>query len=99
MIDRVLSCCLVCNISNITIVVVSVVLDMLDSSIRKKNAVAALNITLAIISLVSINVGATVVIMNTILIVIGVSWFLVMMWSWNMMNWRKNRSKVVSKNN
>ena len=76
MIDRILSC-LVCNISNITIVVVSMVLDMLDSSIRK-NTVAALNITLAIISLVSINVGATVVIMNTILIVIGVTWFLVM---------------------
>ena len=75
--SRVVSRSLIGDISNIASVVVSMVLDMLDSAIREQDTVAALHIALAIVSLVSINVGATVVIMHAISVMIGVRGLLV----------------------
>ena len=75
--SRVVSRSLIGDISNIASVVVSMVLDMLDSAIREQDTVAPLHIALAIVSLVSIYVGATVVIMHAIRVMIGVGGLLI----------------------
>ena len=64
---RVMRLSLVGDISNISVVVVSGVLDMLGPAIRKSNAVGSSHGTVAISSLSSVELGLGVVISNSIL--------------------------------
>merc|ERR1719343_1955440 len=65
------SCTFISNISNISSVVISFVVHILDTTIRKSNRVGTLSITIAITSLSSIEVGVRVVISNSIGVGVG----------------------------
>ena len=68
------------DISNITTITISMVVDILDTTIRKSNSVGSFNITISISSFSSIVVSTRVVIMHSILI--GVRrWNLLVHWS------------------
>ena len=84
---------LISDISNISSVVVGMVLHMLDSPIRQQDTVAALHIAIAVISLVGINVGPAVVIMDSILVMVGV-WGLLVVRCWGMVNRSRGRGVV-----
>merc|ERR1712055_484837 len=59
------------NFSDVSIVVIGVVVDMLDPSIRKSNRVATLTHTSSIIRLCSLEVGVGVVISHSIVVCVG----------------------------
>merc|ERR1712055_49840 len=59
------------NLSDVAIVVIGVVVDMLDPSIRKSNRVATLTHTSSIIRLCSLEVGVGVVISHSIVECVG----------------------------
>ena len=94
---RMVSSSFICDISNISIVVVSMVLDMLDTSIWKQNTVTSLYIAIAISCLSSIKICSTVVIMDTVLVTVRM-WCFLVHWgviSWCMVNWdMMNRSMM-----
>merc|ERR1719228_2070658 len=66
---------LIRNISNISSIIISMVVNILGTSIRKSNSVGSFNITITISSLPSIVVSTRVVIMYSVLIAVG-SWLL-----------------------
>ena len=78
MVDRSIRCCsLICDISDITVVVVSMVLDVLGATVREEDVVGSFNIPSSISNFTSIKVGARVIIMDSILILVGFGFFLV----------------------
>jgi len=93
----VLGSSLIGDISNISIISIGGVLDMLDSAIRKSNRVSSLNIAGTIRGLLSIEVSLGVVISNSIgvgvwgdLIRVGLNWGVVSWGSvvnWGMIGW------------
>ena len=72
------------DISNIACIVISMVLDMLGTTIRKKNRVRAFNISCPISMFSSIEVSSRVVVMDSVLIVI---WMRLIMVNWSMVSW------------
>merc|ERR1719430_1099240 len=62
---------IISNFSDVAIVVIGVVVDMLDPSIRKSNRVATFTHTSSIIRLCSLEVGVGVVISKSIVVCVG----------------------------
>ena len=67
-----MGCSLVSDISQVSRVMVCVVLDMLHPSIRQQDTVASLHITVPVTALSSLKVGTAVVVMDTVLVVVRV---------------------------
>merc|ERR1712115_48026 len=77
---------LIGDISNISIISIGGVLNMLDSAIRKSNRVSSLDIAGTIRGLLSIEVGLGVVISNSI--GVGIRRDLISIsWGWSMISW------------
>ena len=74
---------LILDISYISSIVVSMIVDMLDSPIRKVDRVGTINIASAIRGLCSSKRSTAVLIMHSILILVGVR-FLFVHWLWCM---------------
>ena len=78
MVDRSIRCCsLICDISDITVVVVSMVLDVLGATVREEDRVGSFNIPLSIMNFSVVKVGSRVIIMDSILKTVGFGFFLV----------------------
>ena len=65
------------DISDVSGVVVSMILDVLDTAIRQQNTVAPLHITVTVASLASVKVAAAVVVVDPVLVGVGVRGLLV----------------------
>ena len=65
------------DISDVSGVVVSVILDVLNTTIRQQNTVAPLHIAVTITSLASVKVAAAVVVVDPVLVGVGVRGLLV----------------------
>merc|ERR1712212_1263551 len=74
-----ISSTLVLDISNISTIVVGMVLDMLGPAIRKEDRVGSLYITRTIGHLSSIEVGSRILVVHSILVAVGLGLFLVHM--------------------
>ena len=68
---RVLSLSVVGDLSNVAVVVVDVVVDVLDPAVGKSNGVRALTLAGAVIGLSSVEVGVGVVIGDSVLVGVG----------------------------
>merc|ERR1719430_3060794 len=66
-------CCLsiICHLSNISIKVIGLIVDMLDTSIRKSYRVGSLTVAVSIIRFCSLEVGSRVVISYIVLVGVG----------------------------
>ena len=64
---RVMSSTLVSHVSHISVVMVGVVLDVLNSAVREENTVAPLNIPVTVGSLSSVEVGPAVLVVDAVL--------------------------------
>jgi len=62
---------IVLHISHVSVVVVSMVLDMLGPAIRKEDRVGSLYITRTISNLSSIEVGSGILVMHSVLVAVG----------------------------
>ena len=76
-VSRSISSTLVLDISNISTIVVGVVLDMLGPAIRKEDRVGSLYITRTIGHLSSIEVGSRILVVHSILVAVGFGLLLV----------------------
>ena len=89
---------LIGDISDVASMVISMILDMLDTTIRQQNTVAALNITMTISSLASVKVTSAVIAMDPVLVGVGVGGLLVdggvVV---DRVNWREDGGKVIRK--
>ena len=89
---------LIGDISDVASMVISMILDMLDTTIRKQNTVAALHITMTISSLASVKVTSAVVVMDPVLVGVGVGGLLVDRGVVvDRVNWREDGGKVIRK--
>ena len=78
------------HISNISTIVVSVVLDVLGAPVRQEDVVGSFNIPIPIMSFSLVEVGARVIVMDSILIAVGFGFFLVdraMVGGWGVVHW------------
>ena len=74
---RVMSSTLVSHVSHISVVMVGVVLDVLDSAVREENTVAPLNIPVTVGSLSSVEVGPAVLVVDAVVVAVGMRSLLV----------------------
>merc|ERR1719228_1777477 len=84
---------LIRNISNISSIIINMVVNILGTSIRKSNSVGSFNITITISSLPSIVVSTRIVIMHSVLIAVG-SWYILVDWSMICRSCMDNRSMM-----
>ena len=86
------------DISDVASMVISMILDMLDTAIRQQNTVTALHVTMTISSLSCVKVTSAVVVMDPVLVGVGVGDFLVdggvVV---DRVNWREDGGKVIRK--
>ena len=75
--DRVMSSTLVSHVSDISVVMVGVVLDVLNSAVREENTVAPLNIPVTVGSLSSVEVGPAVLVVDAVVVAVGMRSLLV----------------------
>ena len=68
---------LVSHVSDIAVVMVGVVLDMLDTAVREENTVAPLNIPVTVSSLSSVEVCSAVLVVDAVLVAVGMRSLLV----------------------